>query len=226
MHKKLLLISTLLGATDIHAELFTEHFQNGVVKSQIEYKDNTRTDTEAGIKQGLEKVYYNTGELAFKVNNIENKRNGAMDWYDREGHHLEVIHYQNGKRHGINQTFFADGKLRIEVSYIDDKKEGPEKYYFSTGKLASEVTYTQGKKEGLQKEYNEDGTLNNEVIYKNGYKEGEKRWYDKNGKVIKTLNYRMDRPIDLMKKVQAKKPDATEEALQGLDFNPNNRKVN
>jgi hypothetical protein len=63
-------------------------------------------------------------------------------------------------------------------------------------------------------------------MYKNGYKEGEKRWYDKNGKVIRTELYKMDRPINVMKKVQAKKPDATIKALHGLDFNPNNRKVN
>lgn len=225
MYKKLLFSLTLLGATALQAELFTEHFNNGVVKSQIEYKDGTRTATNEGVKHGLEKVYYNTGELAFKVNNIDGKRNGAMDWYDREGNHLEVIHYQNGKRHGINKTFFANGKLRIEVNYIDDQKEGPEKYYFSTGELASEVTFIHGKKEGLQKEYNENGTLNNEVMYKNGYKEGEKRWYDKKGKVIKTLTYKMDRPIDLMKKVQDQKTDKTQNALKGLDFNPNNRKV-
>jgi antitoxin component YwqK of YwqJK toxin-antitoxin module len=159
------------------------------------------------------------------VNNVEGLRNGALHWYDREENHLEVMHFQKGKRHGINKIFYSDGTLRIEVNYINDKKEGPEKYYFSTGKLASEVTFINGQKEGLQKEYNEDGTLNNDVMYKHGYKEGEKRWYDKNGKIIKTETYKMDRPINVMKKVQAKKPDATIEALKGLDFNPNNRQV-
>ncbi len=47
----------------------------------------------------------------------------------------------------------------------------------------------------------------------------------RHGKVIRTELYKMDRPINVMKKAQAKKPDATLEALHGLDFNPNNRKV-
>ena len=225
MNKKNFIILSLLGTLTLHAELFTEKFKDGVIKSEIEYKDGTRTDKEEGIKNGVEKVYYNTGQLAFKVNNIEGKRDGEMHWYDRKKHHLEVMHYKMGKRHGLNQIFFEDGTLRIEVNYIDDQKEGLEKYYFSTGKLASEVNYVHGKKEGLQKEYNEDGTLNNDVMYRHGYKEGDKHWYDKKGKVIKTLTYKMDRPIDLMKKVQAKKADATLEVLKGLDFNPNNRKV-
>jgi len=225
MNKKLLITLTCLSMSMANAELFTEHFKDGAVKNQIEYKEHTRTDTAEGVKHGLEKAYYNTGDLAFTVNNIDGKRDGAMDWYDREGKHLERIYFKMGKRDGNNKIFYADGKLRIEVNYVNDEKEGLEKYYFSTGKLASEVKYVHGKKEGVQKEYNEDGTRNNEVTYKHGYKEGEKRWYDKKGKVIKTLTYKMDRPIDLMKTVQAKKPDATIKALQGLDFNPNNRKL-
>ena len=225
MNKLTLVALALLGTTALNAELFTEHFKNGVVKSQIEYKDGTRTDTAEGIKDGLEKTYYNTGEIAYTVTNVDGKRNGDMDWYDREGNHLERIHFTMGQRDGKNKIFFSDGKLRIEVNYINDNKEGVEKYYFSTGKLASEVSYIHGKKEGVQKEYNDDSTLNNEVTYKHGYKEGEKRWFDKKGKVIKTLTYKMDRPIVLMKKVQAKKPDATLEVLKGLNFNPNSRKV-
>ncbi|SFV71314.1 hypothetical protein MNB_SV-13-67 [hydrothermal vent metagenome] len=218
-------ILILILSTQVNGELFTEYFKDGVVKSNIEYKDDTRSPVTEGIKQGVEKVYYNTGELAFQVNNIEGKRDGAMNWYDRENNHLEIIHYQMGKRHGLNNTFFSDGTLRIEVNYMNDKKEGLEKYYFSTGKLASEVKFIQGQKEGQQREYKKDGSLDNDVMYKHGYKEGEKHWYNKKGKVIKTVMYKMDRPIELMKVVQAKKTDETIKALQGLDFNPNNRKV-
>ncbi len=225
MKKTLIITLTLLATATLNAELFTEHFENGVVKSQIEYLQDTRTDQNAGVKDGFEKVYYNTGQLAFEVKNVKGLREGPLNWYDREGNHLEVIHFQKGKRHGMNKIFYPDGTLRIEVNYINDQKEGLEKYYFSTGKLASEVMFKNGKKEGLEKEYNEDGTLESDVMYEHGYKEGEKRWYGKDSKVIRTELYKMDRPVNVMKKVQAKKTDATLEALHGLDFNPNNRKV-
>jgi len=225
MTKLTLITLTLLGTTTLQAEVFTEYFKDGVVKNKIEYKDGTRTETKEGIKHGLEKSYYNTGEIAFTVNNIDGKRDGAMDWYDREGKHLERIHYKMGKRSGNNKIYYNDSTLRIEVNYKNDQKEGLEKFYFSTGELASEVNYVHGKKEGIQKEYNQDGSLNNTVTYKHGYKEGIKQWYDNKGKVLKTLTYKMDRPLEVMKEVQAKKPDATLEVLKGLDFNPNNRKV-
>lgn len=62
-------------------------------------------------------------------------------------------------------------------------------------------------------------------MYTHGYKEGDKHWYNTKGKVIKTVTFKMNRPTNLMKKVQAKKPDAMIKALKGLDLNPNNRKV-
>jgi len=74
--KKALFI-TVAMMLSAHAELFTEHFSNGVVKSQksqIEYKDGTRTDTKEGIKDGKEKIYYSTGELAYEVTNVNGKR--------------------------------------------------------------------------------------------------------------------------------------------------------
>ena len=41
---------TLLSTATLHAELFTDHFENGVVKTEIEYQQGTRTETAEGIK--------------------------------------------------------------------------------------------------------------------------------------------------------------------------------
>lgn len=225
MYKHLYTLSLLLS-TSLYAELFTSHFENtNILSSEIEYKKGTRSDIAEGIKHGLEKVYHNNGKIAFTVNNIQGKRDGELRWYDQQGNFLEVMPYVMGKRHGTNKFYFPNSKLKSEATYVDDKKEGSEKYYFNTGKLASEVTFKNGKKEGIEKEYNEDGTLKSDVTYINGYKENDKRWYDKNGKVIKTETYKMNRPVNTMKDIRAQKPQATIKALEGLDFNPNNRKT-
>lgn len=225
MKKISLAILAMACTTILQAELITEYFENGVIKSHINYSDGTHTDTQEGVKEGVEKIYHSTGQLALEVHNTQGLRDGELHWYDQQGRHLEVMQYKKGKRHGLNQLFYENGTLRIEVNYVEDNKEGIEKFYFSTGELASEVHYIKGKKEGLQKEYNTDGTLNNDVMYVHGYKEGLKRWYDKHKKVIQTENYIMDRPIDTMKRVQTKKTDDNIDAFQGLDFNPNNKRV-
>jgi len=222
--QKAFFLSTLVMITFAQAELFKEYFKDGVVKSEIEYKKGTRTEIKEGIKEGLEKVYYNSGQIAYTVHNVDGKREGALDWYDREKNHLERIHYKAGKRDGLNQIFYTSGKLRSEVTYVNDLKEGEEREYYSTGQLASKVNYVHGKKEGEQIEYYEDGKIRSKVTYRNNYKEGEKKYFDKQGKVTKTELYKMDRPINVMKEIQKKRPDATIDAFKVLDFNPQNRR--
>lgn len=221
---KTLLLSSLITLTFAQAELFREYFKDGVVKSEIEYKKGTRSDIKEGIKDGMEKIYYNSGQIAYTVNNVNGKREGPLNWYDREKHHLEIIHYKEGKRDGVNKIYYTNGKLRSEVNYKDDKKEGEEKAYYSTGKLASIVHYINGRREGVKKDYFEDGKLRSTVTYKHGYKEGEMKYFDKNGTVIKSILYKMDRPVNIMKEIQKKQPDATIEAFKELDFNPQNKR--
>lgn len=218
MHK-LLLAGISLSAL-LHAEQVTEYFKSGVVKSRIEYKDGTRTPTAEGIKNGIEKVYYESGELAYEVKNVNGKRDGVLTWYDRDGNVLEILHYKNGMRHGINRLYYPDGTLRSEVAYLNDQKEGPYKEYFANGELALTVAYKSGRKEGTQKEFYPGGKLASEVTYIHGYKEGKQKWYDKNGTLTKTEIFKMDRPVETMKALKQKQPDATEILMQGIDFNP------
>ncbi len=220
-----LALSALVLSSLLQAELFTEYFDTGIVKSRIEYKDGTRTKTSKGVKQGWEKVYYETGELAYEVQYIDDKRDGKLTWYDRDGNVLEIMHYQKGKRHGVNKLFFSDGTLRSEVTYLFDKKEGPYRMYFSSGELALEVNYKNGRKEGVQKEYYPGGKIASEVTYINGYKEGEQVWYDNNGTVMKKETFKMDRPVEILKQLRQKQPDATETLLKELDFNPQHHRA-
>ncbi len=218
----LLVVAT---STVLQAELVTEYFENGAIKSQINYVDGTRTTTKEGIKEGMEKIYHTTGGLAMEVNNTQGLRDGALRWYDTEGKLLEVMPYEKGKRHGLNRLFYENGNLRIETNYVNDQKEGLEKFYFSSGKLASEVNFVKDKKEGLQKEYTVDEVLASDVAYVHGYKEGLKRWYNTKHHIIRTEKYIMDRPVDTMKQIQERKPDEPIDALKGLDFNPNNKRA-
>lgn len=219
-----ILFYTLLLLSLSYAERFTEYFENGIIKSEIEYRDGTRTETEEGEKHGLEKIYHENGKTAYTVNNVDGKREGDLNWYDKEGHHIEVMPYKMGKRHGNNKLFYDNGRVKSSINYINDKKEGTEKFYYSTGALAQESHYKNDKKEGVEKEYYENGALQSTVTYKNNYKEGTKKWFDQNGKITKTELYKMDRPVNVMQKIQT--TDTTEiiDEFNALDFNPKTRR--
>lgn len=212
---------SLVVVSLLNAQRVDEYFPNGALKSQIHYKDGTRSETSPGIKEGLERVYYLEGGLAYEVNYRNDKRDGVMRWWDKQGNLIKVLHYDNGKLEGWEINYYPSGKLKSKQLYRDDKREGVYKEYFDNGNLALEVPYKHGKKEGIQREYYYDGSLQSEVLYKNNYKEGIRRWYDKEGKVVKEERFVHDRPVDILKQLRQKSAPKVDERLKGLNFSPN-----
>jgi antitoxin component YwqK of YwqJK toxin-antitoxin module len=222
MKKSLLALTTLtLLSTQLQAEYVETFFDRGQIKAKTNYLDGTRTNKREGIKHGLEKVYYQSGQMAYEVMYVNGKRDGKLAWKDRQGKKLSFCHYKLGKMDGVEKTFFLNGKVKKEVNYVNDLKEGLQKEYFDNGQLALEVNFVHNKREGLQKEYTPEGKLYSKVTYKNNYKEGNQEWYDENGTVNKTTFFKMDRPVKIMKEVQKVKENKVLEELKGLNFSPN-----
>lgn len=212
-----------IGSMLLQAEVIKEYFPSGLLKSETGYKDGTRTKTSKGIKNGEEKIYYVNGKLAYQAHYVDGKRDEKLVWYDEEtGNLIKETNYRMGEQDGWEKVYFPDGQLQHSVKYVDDKREGYEKEYYSTGALASEVKFVHGKREGMYKRYHQKGYLMSEVFYRHNFKEGNEKFYDEKGHIIKKERNKLDRPIDVMKKVQAKKPDATLETFKGLNFNPRN----
>ena len=215
-----LLMASLLGTT-LYAELITTYFdkEGKHIKAETNYALGTRTDMKEGVKEGVEKVYYEIGQVAYVVNYVDGKRDGIMTWYDKQGRLLSTTMYNKGKLEGKETSYYPNGKVKSTVTYINDKKEGYQKEYFDNGVLALEVLYVDGKKEGIQKEYTYDGKLYTEVPYKNNYKEGTQKWYDKSGKVIHTDEFKRDVSMSFMKKLKANDRRA-EKLINNIDFTP------
>lgn len=210
----------LLSAGLLQAELIKTNFSTGELQSETNYRDGTRSDMRKGIKEGVEKNYYQSGKIAFQVNYVDDKRDGVLQWYDKQGNLLSQTPYKMGKLVGLDVSYFANQQIKHTVMYVDDQKEGLEKEYFNNNQLALVVPFVHGKKEGLQKEYTYEGKLYTEVTYKNNYKEGLQTWYDANGNVAKTQLFEMDRPVEVMKK-QEKDYEQSKIVIEGLNFSPN-----
>ena len=220
-----IILFTCISSSTLSAELIKEYFDNAhkELKSETNYVDGTHTEISKGIKNGLEKIYYQSGALAYVVNYVDGKRDGILTWYDREGNKLADVSYKNGLMHGQERSYYKNGGIKHTMTYIDDKKEGFLKEYYDNGILALHVEYIHNKKEGLQKEYTYEGKLYSEVLYKNNYKEGLQKWYDDNGKIIKTELFKHDRPVNVMKQIQSKNKKNTI-LINNLDFSPQKQK--
>jgi len=82
---------------------------NEKVKSSVNYKNDK--------KEGLEKQYYDNGQLAMSVN------------------------YIHGKKEGIQREYTYDGKLYSEVTYVNNYKEDMQKWYDKKGNIVKTELY-------------------------------------------------------------------------------------
>lgn len=187
-----------------------EHYPNGKLKSTVSSKD--------GVLHGHQKMYYETGELMYEGEFINNKQEGIWKLY-----------YENGdiKRENIfknhikifQKEYYKGNKIKSETSYNEDTgKESSKKEWNEDGKLTEETSvgqsgkllmvrssyYENGKieeksnliqtdwgwnKHGLYQSYYESGQLEKEGIIENDTYQGEWKEYFESGKIEKITNY-------------------------------------
>jgi len=134
------------GTDESDAQLFDEH---GALIAKGKYtgqkksgewaylSDSKIVSTETflnGLKVGISKRYYKTGEL------------------------LEESNWQNDRMHGIYRSYFQDGKIILECNYTEGKRNGAFKTWFPNGTLELEATYTNDERDQDWKYYDEKGS--------------------------------------------------------------------
>ncbi len=121
------------------------------------------TDME-GLRQGLWKEYYETGEL---------KSEGK---------------YKNSKRVGEWKFYFPDKTMEVVGSYsAKGKYEGEWKWYYPNHELMRVAHYEDGILEGDFVEYDMEGNIQTQGQYEEGSEEGY--WYYRNGTVVEEGNF-------------------------------------
>jgi len=126
-------------------------FANGILK----YEGITDMN---GLRQGIWKEYYATGELKSEGNYIDSKEEGAWKFY------------------------FQNQKIEVEGRYKNGKKEGTWYWYYPNGTLLQEENRNQGKLDGEFLEYDESGNIRVKGEYVEGTEEGE--WFYVQGNAL------------------------------------------
>lgn len=97
-----------------------------------------------GIKQGVSRRFYDTGEV------------------------MEEIDWVNGKREGSNQVFFKSGEPYMQCKMTKDKRNGLFLIYFDNGKQELVGEYKNNLRHGQWKYHNREGELDYSLFYNEG----------------------------------------------------------
>lgn len=88
-----------------------------------------------GVRQGLTKTYYVSGEL------------------------YQTFWYENGLREDTGRYFFKEGQLFRETPYKHDTIDGIQVQYYRGGQLRARIGFNKGKRTPYLEEFSSDGKL-------------------------------------------------------------------
>ena len=118
-----------------------------------------------GLKDGLCKTYYASGELHSHLNYRKGLLEGKQLYYYRNGNVKTILHYQNGVLHGEVLLYFPNGGLKRQLHFVEGKRQGIERIWNAHGLLVVEVEFDRDKACGTARRWYENGILAQEVIF-------------------------------------------------------------
>jgi antitoxin component YwqK of YwqJK toxin-antitoxin module len=98
-----------------------------------------------GVKHGLSKTYYPTGELFEKSEWANGLRDGKYSAFYKTGIPYLECFYAANERHGVCKSYDPNGNPELVAFYKQGKRHGDWKYYSAGGDLLYTVSYKNGK---------------------------------------------------------------------------------
>jgi antitoxin component YwqK of YwqJK toxin-antitoxin module len=133
--------------------------------------------------EGIVRNYWKNGKLSAEIQYKNGSRNGFERDYADDGTVILEAMFVNDRLNGPYIEYAGKNK-REELNYVNDQQTGIKKEYYDDGHLKSEVNLVEGSRNGIEKTYYENGKLASESVYSNDKLTGTVN-FDENGNEIK-----------------------------------------
>lgn len=131
-------------------EVFSEQFYSTGVRNgkSVEYYSNGKPDKELNFRNdtlnGVQKMYYENGNLRSEANVTMGKYNGAYLEYFESGRLKRKMYYANDTINGTETVYNEQGIIISEVQIKNEVLDGECKYYHANGTLWTIRTFKAG----------------------------------------------------------------------------------
>ena len=112
-------------------------FSNEQKISEEEYSE--------GVKHGISRKYYPTGELLEESEWQNGKQEGNYSIYFQTGKPYMQCKFSNGRRNGLCLSYFTNGLTEMEAYYKNNLRHGEWKFYNEDGDSLYSLKYDQGR---------------------------------------------------------------------------------
>jgi antitoxin component YwqK of YwqJK toxin-antitoxin module len=145
---------------------------------------------DSGNYDGIVEEYNNKGQILNRQNFKGGKRDGAFEYYFKDGSKKMTGEYRNEKLHATVSEWYKNQKRKSIINYSEGKKDGNEEIYSENGQITRKASYINDKLDGKLTEYYTSGKPRTISEYKNGKVNGKYTTYYKNGN--KDIEYNQD----------------------------------
>jgi antitoxin component YwqK of YwqJK toxin-antitoxin module len=138
-----------------HKEGIWKYYANGIKIAEENF--------ENGMKNGLCRKFYATGELLESSEWVKDKLQGAYRAFFPGGKPYLQCKYENNARNGICMSYYASGIVEIESHYINNLPDGSWKYFDKDGNMKYLLLYSRGDLQNPEVLRNLDSVQLNEL---------------------------------------------------------------
>lgn len=132
------LIAVMLGLVLFSCkDIRKEYYENGVLASEIEYKEE--------LRNGKSIVYYPNGNIKQEGYYVDDKEHGLFKDYYETGRLATEAYFKNGKQDGELKGYHENGLLETIQYFKDGVPDSTFESYYSNGQLEMLASKEKGK---------------------------------------------------------------------------------
>ncbi|MBU2938564.1 hypothetical protein KO494_03330 [Lacinutrix sp. C3R15] len=121
----------------------------------VKYHNNNTLKEKTGFyngkKEGVYRVWYETGVLKLQSFYNQNVLQGSYKAYWNNGNLASESNYVNGKKQGVERKWFYSGKLSKKRNLLNDKEDGLQQAWLENGKLYVNYEAKNGRIFGMRR---------------------------------------------------------------------------
>jgi uncharacterized protein len=175
----------------------TTYFENGAIKSRIEFKDDTIMAVDCFDDKGTElyksrsangilvcRIFYPDGIPEMEGTFKNGQKTGIWKIYDPLGRISEESSYENGLLHGLQKTFHENGRVKEEYMADSNLIMGIASEYYSSGQLKSKGSFNKKGRNGEWITWFSNDSIASRSCYSDGVLVGRNIIYSPDGKKL------------------------------------------
>ena len=146
---------------------------------EISYKVNFIDD----LAQGESIAYYKSGEIEYTRSWIDNLLQGEMIGYYESGEISYKVNFIDDLAQGEEIGYYESGEIKDKCKYVDNLLQGEQIAYYKSGEIESTRSWIDNLLQGEQIGYYESGEIRYKAVYVDNLLQGEQIAYYKSGEI-------------------------------------------